>query len=104
MAEFKQSKLMGILSGMLSQDAMDFIDACMDDFCVDETMDGETRMYELRGTMVGWRDGKEVRITEVYYSDLSGMASLIEYLALTHMLLIEHIDKCIEENNFEKRV
>ena len=100
MAEFKQSNLIWGLEGMLSQDAWDFIDACMDDFCVDETMDGETRMYELRGMLTGYRNGKEVRVTQIYYGDIDGMAAIIEHLALTHMLLIEHIDKCIAENNF----
>jgi hypothetical protein len=102
MAEFKQSNLICKLeeSAMLSQDAWDFIDACMDDFCVDESEEDGVTIYELRGTLTGWRNGKEVRVTQIYYADLSGIAALIEHLALTHMLLIEHIDKCIAEKNF----
>lgn len=105
MAEFKQSNLICKLeeSAMLSQDAWDFVDACMDDFCVDEEHDpvsGEL-YYELRGTMVGWRDGKEVRIKEVYYADLGGMAALIEHLALMQMLRIELLKKKISEDGFQ---
>ena len=106
MAEFWQSNLVDILGGneMLTQDAWDFACACMDDFCVDESDEGGITMYELRGTLTGWRNGKEVRVTQIYYADLSGMAALIEHLALTHTLLIEHIDKCIAEKNLEAGV
>lgn len=102
MAEFKKSNLIYMLEylDMLSQDAWDFVDACMDDFCVDEYLDGKTCMYELRGILTGYRNGKEVRVTQIYYGDIDGMAALIEHLALTHMLLIEHIDKSIADNNF----
>lgn len=102
MAEFKQSNLICKLEdgAMLSQNAWDYIDACMDDFHVDESSGGIGTFYELRGMLTGYRDGKEVRVTQIYYGDIDGMAALIEHLALTHMLLIEHIDKCIAENNF----
>lgn len=103
MAEFKQSNLICKLeeSAMLSQDAWDFVDACMDDFNVEESSGGIGTFYELSGTMVGWRDGKEVRIKEVYYADLGGMAALIEHLALMQMLRIEHLKKKISEDGFQ---
>lgn len=101
MAEFWNSNLVDILGGneMLSQDAWDFACACMDDFCVDETQDGTETMYELRGTFTGFYKGKPVNVTQVYYADLCGMAALIEHLALTNMLLIQHVDNYIEEEN-----
>lgn len=102
MVEFKQSNLICKLeeSAMLSQDAWDFIDACMDDFNVEESSGGMGTFYELSGLLTGYRDGKGVVVKQIYYADIDGMAALIEHLALTHMLLIEHIDKCIAENNF----
>ena len=103
MAEFKSSRLFQKLEGMLSQDAMDFVDACMDDFEVDEYHDNEPDdyegiWYELRGMFYGYYKGKEVSVTQIYDADLCGMAALIEHLALTHMLLIEHIDKNISDS------
>jgi len=99
MAEFKRSDLISKLEegAMLSQDAWDFIDACMDDFCVDESVGGIGTFYELRGILTEYRNGKEVRVTQIYYADIDGMAALIEHLALTHMLLIEHLDRSIAE-------
>ena len=92
MANFWDSNLVNILGGndMLSQDAWDFVCACMDDFCVDEdsVTDSET-MYELRGTLTGYYKGKPVNITEVYYGGLCEMAAVIEYLARMNWLMLE---------------
>ncbi len=90
-AEFKKSNLIEILekNEMLSQDAWDFVDACMDDFFVDESMDGTETMYELRGLMWGCYDGT-VEITQTYYSDIRGMAALIEHLSLMQKLYEKH--------------
>ena len=95
MAEFKQSKLMTIAPRMLTQDAMDFVDACMGDFDVDEVQDGDGVMYELRGMLTGIYNGQEVSVTQTYYGDLSSMVALIEHLALTNKLLNEYREKNI---------
>ena len=83
MAEFKSSTLIERLDGMLSEDARAFVDACMDDFFADEVEDTDGAMfYELRGMLTGWYNGKRVSVTQIYYSDIDGMAALIEHLAL----------------------
>ena len=99
--EFKNSNLIARLSdgNMLSQDAWDFVDACMDDFCVDEWTDATGIGYEIRAMMHGYHNGRPVDIVQIYDADIDGMAALIEHLALTHMLLIQHIDNYIEEEN-----
>jgi hypothetical protein len=83
MAEFKNSNLCRKLfyNDMLTQDAKDFVDACMDDFCVDESIDGGTVMYELRGMLDGYYGSEWVTVTQTYYGSLEGMALLIEYFA-----------------------
>lgn len=92
MADFKGSNLISVLKAgdMLTQDAWDFVDACMDDFYVDEMVDGNVLVYELRSLLTGQYRGREVSVTQIYYGDLSGMAALIEHLALTNMLLMKH--------------
>ena len=92
MPEFKNSKLFFKLyhGKMLTDDAWSFMDACMDDFFVDEDDCIGGTMYELRGMMRGYYKGKEVSVTQIYYADLCGMAALIEHLALTQKLMMEH--------------
>lgn len=91
MAEFKQSRLCEILAeeNMLTQDAWDFVDSSMDDFCVDETksLDGET-FYELRGTMRGYYKDSPITATEIYYGNKEAMAALIEYFAQVQELIM----------------
>ena len=104
--EFKNSNLIARLSdgNMLSQDAWDFVDACMDDFCVDEWTEGKETgiVYEIRAMMHGHHNGRPVEIVQIYEADIDGMAAIIEHLALTQKLLMEHngfgIDYIEEEN------
>ena len=104
MADFKGSNLISVLKAgdMLTQDAWDFIDACMDDFCVDEYHDNNPAdfggiWYELRGMFHGYHNGREVSVTQIYEGDLSGMVAIIEHLALTHTLLMKHNGIGIDE-------
>lgn len=92
MAEFKSSDLIRRLEDedALSQSAWDFIDACTDDWCVDEyEADGQT-MYELRFMRYGCFNGIPTALTEVCDGNISGICALIEHLALVDELLMEH--------------
>ena len=94
MAEFKKSKLISLLDEkeMLSQDAWDFADACMDDFLVDEVKDGAETMYELRGMLWGYYKGtRRVDVVQTYYSDLYGIAAIIEHLAEMELLFEKNL-------------
>lgn len=92
MAEFKSSDLIRRLEDedMLSQNAWDFIDACTDDWCVDEytDTDGQT-MYELRYILSGAHNGIPAEITQVNDGNIFGICALIEHLALVDELLME---------------
>lgn len=89
MAKFKSSTLYERLDGMLSEDAWAFVDACMDDFHVDE-MHYEKGYYELRSTFTGHYKGKEVSATQVYHGLIEEMAAVIEHLALVNALMVKH--------------
>ena len=92
MAEFKASNLIRRLEDedTLSQNAWDFIDACTDDWCVDEYTDddGQT-MYELRYILSGAHNGITAYIVQVNYANIFGICALIEHLALVSELLME---------------
>lgn len=92
MAEFKNSKLIERLeeNNMLTDDAWSFVDACMDDYCVDESDGGIGTFYELRCVAQAFYHGEEFPVTEIYYGTIDGMAALIEHLALVNTLLLQH--------------
>lgn len=89
---FKSSNLIARLEayGGLSDEAWAFIDACMDDWAVDEDYSDENCIhYELRSTMRGKRNGKSVYVHEIFYGDLDSMAALIEHLAMVQALILK---------------
>lgn len=93
MAEFKSSNLIRRLEeeDLLSQNAWDFIDACTDDWCVDEytDTDGQT-MYELRYILSGYHNGIPANVTQVNDGNIFGMCALIEHSALAYYLLLKY--------------
>ena len=94
MTEFKDSNLFKRLNAEcnLSEDAKAFMDASMDDFLVDEyDYDEDSSYYEIRGTLIGFCDGEDVRITQIYDGNLTAMNALIEHLALVQRLLNNHL-------------
>ena len=89
---FKDSNLIERLSAEahLTDDAWAFIDACTDDWFVDEVEDQDSKMfYEIRYQLHGFYNGHETAVTEIHYGNLDGVASLIEHLAFVESLLIK---------------
>lgn len=95
LTEFKKSNLFKRLNDKcnLSEDAKAFMDASMDDFLVDEyeDYDEDSSCYEIRGTLIGFCDGEDVTITQIYDGNLVAMNALVEHLALVQRLLNNHL-------------
>ena len=93
MAEFKSSNLIERMKqyGGLTDNAWDFIDACTDDWFVEEYQfsDNEPIEYEIRYTLDGEFRSKNVKVIHTHYGDFDAMCAVVEYLAYVNELLIK---------------
>ena len=89
--DFKQSNLIGELEKIgLSDEAWAFIDACTDDWCVDEDHSDESCVhYEVRVMRYGCFNGKEVEVAQIFYGTLEAIAMTIEHLEYEQSLLLD---------------
>ncbi len=94
--EFKSSKLFNRLieEGNLSQNALDFMDACTDDWQTDTigvySADGKDCEYEIRFCRDGWHHDDQARLTSVHSGDFTAMCALIEYEAECNTISMDY--------------
>lgn len=93
--EFKSSKLYTRLieEGKLSQNALDFMDACTDDWQTDiiscYSSDGKDCDYEIRYIREGWHHDDEAKLTSIHEGDFTAMCALIEHEAECNRISLE---------------
>lgn len=73
----------------ISQEALDFIDACTDDWeCVDGYMLNGEQQYIIRSDLHGYYDGNEVNVSQINVCTLSGAVCLLEHLSFVNRLIL----------------